>query len=67
MKSSLEDLFTITCGRCRLTNPFLNWCRDMPDNTFCCPECAFTFRRQPKANRKYNEPFIELVEVRDGE
>lgn len=57
------DLFTITCGKCGETYPLEKWVNDLLLDTFCCPSCAFAFRRQRKRNRRVWDKFVELVPV----
>lgn len=64
--SDLDDLFTITCGKCGKTSRFVAWVISVPGyypNRFRCPVCGYTFERRRKEPRKDWEPFVELVEV----
>lgn len=60
---NIDELFTITCGKCGKTAPLIEWKPWHRDSTFQCPGCGYAFRRVRKKGRKPWEPFVELVEV----
>jgi hypothetical protein len=64
----LDDLFTITCGVCKVTAPVNDWCKtemygQLPAGDFQCPHCQSAFRRVPKPNAKPWDKFIQLVTI----
>jgi len=61
--SEFDELFTITCGRCKQTSTFVDWSGSW--NLFRCPNCGYTFRRKVKHGRKSWEKYVELEEVKD--
>lgn len=65
---SLDDLFTITCGRCQQSGPLSAWCNTplmgaLPVNEFQCPNCGAAFRREPKQEWKPWQKLITLTPI----
>lgn len=63
---SFDDLFTITCGKCKATSPLLRWCDGLSSREFKCPACDYRFMRLLKPDAKAWEPFYEIVEIKNS-
>lgn len=61
---TFDDLFTITCGKCKATSPLLKWCDGQMVGYFKCPPCGYRFHRRLIPTAKPWEPFYELVEIK---
>lgn len=66
--ASFDDAFTISCGKCATSSPAIKWTQapvsgDLPAGEFQCPICRAAFRRQPKADRKPWDTFVEIVQI----
>ena len=67
-ENTLDDLFTITCCKCRQAAPVHRWrstelLGELPAGEFQCPHCrtAFVRRHIPKARWPYKT--IELAPI----
>ena len=63
-----DSVFTISCAKCGGVSPAMQWTAapvsgDLPSGEFQCPICRAAFRRQPKADRKPWDKFVEIVEI----
>ena len=54
----MNELYTITCGKCGKTAPIDNWTNrplsgELPAGTFQCPHCQWAFRRAGAGKWKF--------------
>jgi len=65
--NSLDELFTITCGKCGKTSPAYRWkervAEELPDDEYQCPHCADSFRREQNPDRTWLSRPVVLTPI----
>lgn len=56
MSDSIDETFTITCGRCGKASHYMAWrtttlAGELPSGHYQCPICSVAFERRQSGNR----------------
>jgi len=62
-----NDGFSITCSECKRTSRLTDWIAATygPD-VFTCPDCGYSFRRDPVKQHPGYGKFVKLTTLRKG-
>lgn len=68
---TLDDLTTITCGRCCCESPAVQWREaplygELPQDEYQCPRCGDAWRREQTEYRHpdYKHYYLERIETK---